>query len=215
DAAEYDLRAERDQFRRTLYSRVASQTPAIVDAQIAADSPSRFLQSLHERSEPGLRLRFVRCSMHEDADAPYPLTLRVRRERPCSDSAADQRDELAPPIKKIRSHGTVARVSVGPKYHHPPRTYCFHPARVGGKPVDNSFDHLVGDGEKRRWNRDAKHPRGLGVDDQLELRRLHDRQVRRLCALEDAADIAADLASRVVRVASVAHQPPNFGVVTP
>src|SRR6516165_8162588 len=50
---------------------------------------------------------------------------------------------------------------------------------------------------------------------QLELRRLHDRQVRRLCALEDAADIAADLPSRVVRVASVAHQPPNFGVVTP
>ena len=40
---------------------------------------------------------------------------------------------------------------------------------------------------------EAEHPGGLGVDDQFELGRLHDRQVRRLCALEDAADIDADL----------------------
>jgi hypothetical protein len=32
-----------------------------------------------------------------------------------SNHVAVSRDELASPIKKIRSHGTVARVSVGPK----------------------------------------------------------------------------------------------------
>ena len=44
---------------------------------------------------------------------------------------------------------------------------------------------------------EAEHPGGLGVDDQLELRRLHDRQVCGLRALEDAADIGADLAKSI------------------
>src|SRR5262245_42202804 len=121
----------------------------------------------------------------------------------------------SPLIKKTRSHGTIAMRVGSAKRLTSAKYLPLSSSRVGRTPVGNSLDHLVGDGEQRRWNRDAKHPRGLGVDDQLELRRLHDRQVRRLCALEDAADIAADLASRVVRVASVAHQPPNFGVVTP
>src|SRR6266516_4480762 len=50
----------------------------------------------------------------------------------------------------------------------------------------NSFDHLVGGSEQRRRHVEAEHPGGLGVDDQLELAQLFDRQVRRLCALEDA-----------------------------
>ena len=41
----------------------------------------------------------------------------------------------------------------------------------------------------------------LSVDDQLELARLHDRQVRRLRALEDAADIDADLTICIRNVA--------------
>ena len=52
------------------------------------------------------------------------------------------------------------------------------------------------------------------VDDQLELARLHDRQVRRLRALKDAADIDADLPPRVCNVGSVAHQPADFGNFT-
>ncbi len=46
------------------------------------------------------------------------------------------------------------------------------------------------------------------------LRRLHDRQVRRLGALEDAAGIDADLTIRIRNVGSVAHQPAGFGKFT-
>src|SRR6516162_7133928 len=69
-----------------------------------------------------------------DGRLPHDKKASSSRDRCCSPLC---------PIKKIRSHGTVARVSVGPKYHHPPRTYCFHPARVGRKPVDNSLDDPV------------------------------------------------------------------------
>ena len=55
------------------------------------------------------------------------------------------------------------------------------------------FDYLIGGGDQGRRNGKAEHPRGPGVDDQLELGRLHDRQIRRLRALEDAAGIDSDL----------------------
>jgi len=38
-----------------------------------------------------------------------------------------------------------------------------------------SFDHLVGGREQRLRHVEAEHPRGLGVDNQLELGRLDDR----------------------------------------
>ena len=40
------------------------------------------------------------------------------------------------------------------------------------------------------------------------------RQVRRLLALEDAADIDADLTIRIRNVGTVAHQPAGFGIFT-
>ena len=54
----------------------------------------------------------------------------------------------------------------------------------------------------------------LRVDDQLELGRLHDRQVRGLGALEDAAAIDADLTTRIRQARSVAHQPAGFGILS-
>ena len=54
------------------------------------------------------------------------------------------------------------------------------------------FDYLVGACEQLRGHREIKQPRGLGIDDELKLRRLHRRQVGRSRALEDAADIEAD-----------------------
>ena len=68
-----------------------------------------------------------------------------------------------------------------------------------------SFDHLIGSGDQRWRHGEAEHAGGLVVDDQLELRRLHDWQFRRLGALEDAASIDADLTIRVRDVASVTH----------
>jgi len=48
----------------------------------------------------------------------------------------------------------------------------------------------------------------------LELRRLHDRQLRRLDTLEDTAGIDADLPMRICQARSVAHQPAGFDAFT-
>src|SRR5262245_31670512 len=61
---------------------------------------------------------------------------------------------------------------------------------------------------------EAERPGGRQIDDQLELARLHHRQACRLCVLEDATGIDADLTPRIRNVGSVAHQTAGFGIVT-
>src|SRR5262245_35069116 len=63
-----------------------------------------------------------------------------------------------------------------------------------------SFDHLVSEREQLVRYGEAEHPGGLVVDHQFHFRHLHYRQVRRSCALEDAANIGADLKIRVDNV---------------
>jgi hypothetical protein len=41
--------------------------------------------------------------------------------------------------------------------------------------IVNLFDHLIGDSKQRRRHGEAEHPGCLGIDHQIELRRLHDR----------------------------------------
>jgi hypothetical protein len=53
------------------------------------------------------------------------------------------------------------------------------------------LNHLVGGGDERRWYGEAEHPGDRGVDDEFELARLHDWQLRRLRAFEYAAGIYA------------------------
>src|SRR5215813_8082972 len=77
-----------------------------------------------------------------------------------------------------------------------------------------SFDQLVGDAEQRRRHGEVKHPGGLGVEDQLELAQLLDRQVCRLCALEDTTAIDTELTPRVRNVCSVAHELAGFSILT-
>src|SRR5262249_32939447 len=62
---------ERHQFGRVFAKTVhIARTPAIVDANIAADAPTAVLQPLRERRDLGERIRIVRAPAHEHADAP-------------------------------------------------------------------------------------------------------------------------------------------------
>ena len=70
-------------------------------------------------------------------------------------------------------------------------------------------------GRAARRHGEAEHPGGLGVDDELELARLQDRQVRRLRALKDAAGIDADLTKRIRNARAVTHQSAGFDKFAP
>src|SRR5262249_23930491 len=76
-------------------------------------------------------------------------------------------------------------------------------------------DDLVGAREDRWRHGKAELSRGLEIDDQLECRRLLDRQIGRLGALEDLSDINADLEidSHVAR--SIADQAAGRGEFAP
>ena len=65
-----------------------------------------------------------------------------------------------------------------------------HDVLVGRRAVKGtvaSFDHLIGAGEERGWDREAESLGGPEIDDQLDLGGLHDREVRRLLAFQDAS----------------------------
>ena len=77
------------------------------------------------------------------------------------------------------------------------RTRLRCPLSAKSRHRSSLFDHLVGAGEQRWRHGEAEHLGGLEVDDQLELDRLHDRQVSGLLTFEDAADIEPTLATRI------------------
>ena len=55
--------------------------------------------------------------------------------------------------------------------------------------LPSSFDHLVGAGEHRRWHFEAERLCSLEIDHQLELGRRLDRQIARLLAAQQKAEI--------------------------
>src|ERR1700738_5060984 len=78
-----------------------------------------------------------------------------------------------------------------------------------------SFDDLVDARQDRLGNGEAERLRGLEVDYQLECRRLLDRQIGRIGARENAADIGPGLANGSREARSVADQPAGLCEFTP
>src|SRR5262245_25427266 len=68
------------------------------------------------------------------------------------------------------------------------------------------FDHLVGEREQCRRYCETEQFCRLRIDRQLKLGRLHDGQVRWICAFEDTANVNTDLSVCVRYAGSVAHQ---------
>ena len=79
-----------------------------------------------------------------------------------------------------------------------PKTPAWHIDAVRG-PSTPSFDHLVGLGEHALRNIKPEQLRGPEIDHQLEVGRLHDRELGRLFALQDAAGIDTSLTMGAVR----------------
>src|SRR6266704_2741601 len=70
----------------------------------------------------------------------------------------------------------------------------------------HSFNHLVGAPEHGHRDLKAKRLGGLEVDEQIEFRGQHHRQVTRLFALHNAANVVARLAIGVGSAGTVADQ---------
>src|SRR5919201_689181 len=69
-----------------------------------------------------------------------------------------------------------------------------------------SFNHLVSERKQRGRHVDAKRPRGLEIDDQLEFGRLYDRQIRWLFPFENPSHIDPALTIAVRKTRTVAEQ---------
>jgi hypothetical protein len=71
------------------------------------------------------------------------------------------------------------------------------------------FNHLVGAGEERFGNRKADLFRSFDVDDQLELRRLLDRKIGRLCPIYHFDDKRSRTPSQIRNTRSIEISPPS------
>src|SRR5262245_66283456 len=68
-----------------------------------------------------------------------------------------------------------------------------------------SFDHLVGEQQKRFRNRETERLGRLEVDDKLEFRGLLDREVGRLGSFEDLIHVGGAAALQVSEACDIGH----------
>src|SRR5580698_1964177 len=78
-----------------------------------------------------------------------------------------------------------------------------------------SFDHFIGDCNKRRRHLEAEGLRGLEVDDEFICRWLQHRQVRRAAPVKDLSDVDAALAKTVGKIGAIDHQFSGVGILAP
>src|SRR5437660_6383392 len=91
---------------------------------------------------------------------------------------------------------------LGPDFHRLDRTSLR---------LAHSLDHLVGTNKKRVRYCQPECLRGFEIDDQFELRPLHDRQIAGFFPFENPAGVNAGLAICVLPASSVADQAAGFG----
>src|SRR5580704_9520643 len=108
-----------------------------------------------------------------------------------------------------RRGSSPAPTMVGPSWE----TSWSAPGRLG-MCWNKLLDHLVGSGQQRLGDGEAKGFSGLEVDDELEPPRPRHRQIAGLLAAENAAGIVAELPILLRDVGPVAHQSAGFGKVT-
>ena len=68
------------------------------------------------------------------------------------------------------------------------------------------FNHRIGASEQRWWHRQAERLGGHQVDDQIELGRLLDWNVGRLCPAENPVDIVGGTPMQVWEVCPIGYQ---------
>ena len=93
-----------------------------------------------------------------------------------------------------------------------PISYQYSPTRLRDEPFYfylfpfALFDYLVCIHEHSRWNCKVKSLGRLQIDDQLEFRRLLDRQVSRLSSLEDFVYVVRGAAVHFRQSYAIGHQ---------
>src|SRR5215510_9822284 len=82
-----------------------------------------------------------------------------------------------------------------------------------GRKADHSAEHLVGQDEERRGERQAEHLPGFEIEDQLEPRGLLDGQIRRAGPAEELVDVRRRPAPQVGQTRAVGHQAPFLHIL--
>jgi hypothetical protein len=97
-----------------------------------------------------------------------------------------------PPLILNRAIGGSARTGTKDNNTEAHRIYSHNlPRRVANHALQQKcllFDHLVGAGQQRRWNRNADGSRRLEIDGEIEFDRRLDRQIARIGAAQDLVD---------------------------
>src|SRR5262249_7588641 len=193
--------------RRTSPSMRLKLTPAASNIRAAVSAivlSARLLSSGVPAMTRSTSEVAVCCSSASERGSRASARSRLQFSSCCSRSACGLRIRPTPDL-----------AFVPPERSLRPRTGLFAPLRAkitSSALVDlcwllqTSFDHLVDGHEQFVRHGEAEHPGGRGVDDELELARLHDRQIRRLRAFEDAIDVASRAPELVVDVGGARHQ---------